>query len=99
MYFLFIIFHSHSLFRLEFSTPTPRQKCNFGTLPADDSTPPPHSKIRGDAPAALPVLIFDLLHEKRISKFQLYTYYDLVKRRFNPISGRGVVFIHPSDFS
>ena len=28
------------------------------------------------------VLIFDLLHEKRISKFQLYTYYDLVKRRF-----------------
>ena len=32
MYFLFIIFHSHSLFRLEFSTPTPRQKCNFGTL-------------------------------------------------------------------
>ena len=29
---LLIIFHSHSLFRLEFSTPTPRQKCNFGTL-------------------------------------------------------------------
>ena len=28
------------------------------------------------------VLIFDLLHEKRISKFQLYTYYGLVKRRF-----------------
>ena len=28
------------------------------------------------------VLIFDLLHEKRISKFQLYTYYNLVKRRF-----------------
>ena len=28
------------------------------------------------------VTIFDLLHEKRISKFQLYTYYDLVKRRF-----------------
>ena len=28
------------------------------------------------------VMIFDLLHKKRISKFQLYAYYDLVKRRF-----------------
>ena len=69
----------------------------LATLPT--IRPPPPLKNRGDAPAALPVLIFDLLHEKRISKFQLYTYYDLVKRRFNPISGRGVVFIHPSDFS
>ena len=39
MYLLFIIFHSHSLFRLEFSTPTPRQKCNFGTLVARARSP------------------------------------------------------------